>query len=136
MNFFIDLLSLATFDVIYIVVNWLTKMIHFILYKKVIFGKEMIMFFLVIYIDIMAYINEIIFYWGPQFISKFLKSIFKILKVDTKLFSTFHLQTNGQIEQVNQVLEQYLQHMINYCQDDWTLYSFLVEFLIIIFFIF
>ena len=43
-------------------------------------------------------------------------------------FLTFHPQTDGQTERVNQVLEQYLQCSINYQQDDWTEYLPLVEF--------
>ena len=38
------------------------------------------------------------------------------MKID--LFVAFHLQTNGQTERVNQVLEQYLRCTISYHQDD------------------
>jgi hypothetical protein len=48
--------------------------------------------------------------------------------VDIKLSSVFHPQTNGEIERVNQVLEQYLRCTINYQQDDWTSYLPLAEF--------
>jgi hypothetical protein len=48
--------------------------------------------------------------------------------VDIKLSSVFHPQTNGEIERVNQVLEQYLRCTINYQQDDWTSYLPLTEF--------
>lgn len=57
MTFINNLLPLATFDTIYIVVDQLTKMAYFILYKKVIFREETIRFFLDnIYINIMAYL--------------------------------------------------------------------------------
>jgi len=36
-----------------------------------------------------------------------------------KLSSAFHLYTDGQIKWVNQVLEQYLQCITNYHQDNW-----------------
>jgi transposase InsO family protein len=72
--------------------------------------------------------NDIISYQGPQFISKFWRSLLKIPKVDIKLSSAFHPQTNGQTEYVNQVLEQYLRCTINYQQDDWTSYLPLAEF--------
>ena len=54
--------------------------------------------------------------------------VFEILKVDIKLSSAFHPQTDGQTELVNQVLEQYLRCTINYQQDDWIKYLPLAEF--------
>ena len=65
---------------------------------------------------------------GTQFVSKFWRSLFEILKVDIKLSSAFHPQTDGQTERVNQVLEQYLRSTINYQQDDWTEYLPFAEF--------
>jgi hypothetical protein len=54
---------------------------------------------------------------GPEFVSKFWRSLFEILKMDIKLFSAFHLQNRWSDEAcqiVNQVLEQYLRCTINY----------------------
>ena len=42
---------------------------------------------------------------GPQFISKFWKHFFTMLKVFCKLSSGYHPQTNGQTECTNQTLE-------------------------------
>ena len=50
------------------------------------------------------------------------------MQVEIKLSSTFHLQTDGQTERVNQVLEQYLRCTINYQQDNWTSLLPLAEF--------
>jgi hypothetical protein len=50
----------------------------------------------------------------------FLKRFFKLLGVKVKLSSTFHLETNGKMEWVNQILEQYLQCTSNYHQDNWS----------------
>jgi hypothetical protein len=73
-------------------------------------------------------VDDIILDRRPQFVSKFWRSLFKILKVNIKLSSVFHPQTDGQTECVNQVLEQYSRCTINYQQDDWTSYLPLVEF--------
>jgi len=40
-----------------------------------------------------------------------------ILGIESKLPMAFHPQTDGQIERVNQELEQYLRMFINYRQD-------------------
>ena len=63
-----------------------------------------------------------------QFVSKFWRSLFEMLKVDMKLSSAFHPQTDGQTERVNQVLEQYLRCSINYQQDNYTAYLPLAKF--------
>jgi len=43
----------------------------------------------------------------------------EILEIKSKLSTVFHPQTDGQIERVNQELEQYLRMFINYRQEQW-----------------
>ena len=57
---------------------------------------------------------------GPQFVSKFWKHLFKMLKVTCKLSSIYHPQIDGQVERTNQTLEQYLRCFLSYHQDDWA----------------
>jgi transposase len=38
--------------------------------------------------------------------------------IKQKLTTAYHPQANGQTERMNQTIEQYLQHYINYQQDD------------------
>jgi hypothetical protein len=40
----------------------------------------------------------------------------------------FHPQMDGQMEQMNAVMEQYLQAYVNYLQDDWAEWLPLAEF--------
>ena len=42
-----------------------------------------------------------------------------MLKIDTKLSTAYHLQTDGQTERMNQDLEQYLRIFIDYQQEQW-----------------
>ena len=44
----------------------------------------------------------------PQFVAELTKKLNRMLGIETKLLMAFHLQTNGQTEQINQKLEQYL----------------------------
>jgi len=46
-----------------------------------------------------------------------MKELNKLLGIQTKLFIAYHPQTNGQIERVNQKLEQYLRVFINHRQE-------------------
>jgi transposase InsO family protein len=61
------------------------------------------------------------------FLSKFWVSLMELLKVDIRLSTAFHPQTDEQTERVNRVLEQYLRSYCSYQQDDWAELQPLVE---------
>jgi hypothetical protein len=52
--------------------------------------------------------DKIISDWGPQFVSKFSKALAKILDYIIAPSTTYHPQTDGQTERLNQELETYL----------------------------
>jgi transposase InsO family protein len=89
-------------------------MVHFVPCTKTITREEIVRLFVDNIYRYLGLHDDIISDRGPQFMSKFWRSLFEILKVDIKLSSTFHPQTDGQMERVNQVLEQYLRCTINY----------------------
>ena len=51
-----------------------------------------------------------------QFVAEMTKELNNMLGIETKLLTLFHLQTDGQIEYINQELEQYLQIFVDYRQ--------------------
>ena len=57
---------------------------------------------------------------GPQFTSKFMEEFTKVLGTKRKLSMAYHPQTDGQMERINQEIGIFLQHYVNYQQDDWT----------------
>jgi len=56
---------------------------------------------------------------GPQFVSRFIKELCLQLGIKRNSSTAYHSQTDGQTEQINQELEQYLQLYCNYRQNDW-----------------
>jgi hypothetical protein len=60
--------------------------------------------------------------------SKYMKELFAILSTKQNLSITYHPQTDGQTQQMNQNIEQYLCGFINYHQDDWKEWLFTAEF--------
>ena len=50
---------------------------------------------------------------------KLTKELNRMLEIETRLLMVFHLQTDGQTEQMNQELEQYLQFFVEHRQKDW-----------------
>jgi transposase InsO family protein len=120
MDFIVDLPKSKSFDSVFVVVDRLTKMAHFVPCNKTITCKEMARLFLENMYKYHGLPDDIIFDRGTQFTSKFWQSMFKILQVKTNLSSAYHPQTDGQTERVNQVLEQCLKCFINYHQDNWV----------------
>ena len=108
MDFIVDLPPFEGFDSIFIVVDRLKKMAHFVPCNKTVTGEETARLFIDNVYKYHGLPDDIISDQGTQFTSKFWQSLFKILQVKIKLFSAYHPQTNGQTERVNQVLEQYL----------------------------
>ena len=64
---------------------------------------------------------------GSTFVSKFWTQLCSALDVKRKLSTAYHPETDGQTENANQQLEQYLRHFINYVQDNWVSYLPLAE---------
>jgi len=56
---------------------------------------------------------------GPQFAAGLMKELNELLGIKTKLSTAFHPQTDGQMERMNQELEQYLRMFIDHCQEQW-----------------
>jgi hypothetical protein len=65
---------------------------------------------------------------GPQFTSRLWQRICQRLGISTKLSTAFHPETDGQSENSNQILEQYLRAYVSYAQDDWVNWLPLAEF--------
>jgi len=51
---------------------------------------------------------------GPQFVTGLMKELNGLLEIKTKLLTAFHPQTDGQVERMNQELEQYLYMFIDH----------------------
>jgi len=65
---------------------------------------------------------------GLQFAAELTKELNRTLGIETKLLTAFHLQTDGQMEWMNQELEQYLWFFVDHRQKDWPEWLVLAEF--------
>jgi len=65
-----------------------------------------------------------------QFTAELTKELNNMLGTETKLSTSFHPQTDGQIEHINQKLEQYLRFFINHKQKDWLEWLASAEFVV------
>jgi hypothetical protein len=65
---------------------------------------------------------------GPQFITEFMKELYRLLEIKLAAITAYHPQEDGQMERFNEELEQYLRLFINQRQDDWVRLLPFVEF--------
>ena len=64
----------------------------------------------------------------PRFASQFMRELCNILGIKQNISTTYHPHTDGQSEQTNQWLEQYLPFWTNEHQDNWVAYLPMAEF--------
>src|SRR5258708_37886964 len=64
--------------------------------------------------------EEVISDHGSTFISNFSRKLTALLGVKLTPSTSYHLQTNGQTERMNQEIEAYLWVFVSHQQDDWA----------------
>src|SRR5258707_64476 len=72
--------------------------------------------------------EEVISDHRPAFVSNFLHKLAALLGVKLTPSTSYHPQTDGQMERVNQEIEAYLRVFVSHRQDDWVDWLPLVEF--------
>ncbi|EFZ03020.2 reverse transcriptase [Metarhizium robertsii ARSEF 23] len=65
---------------------------------------------------------------GPLFVSEFWKAVCHRLQTNISLSTAYHPETDGQTENANAFLEQYLRQYVSFAQDDWDEWLPLAEF--------
>ena len=105
---FITKLSLAQgYDAILVVVDRFTKMGHFIPTTEKTSTEGLARLFRDNIWKLHGLPDSIISDRGPQFAAGIIKELNDMLEIETKLSTAFYPQTDGQIERMNQELEQY-----------------------------
>ena len=121
------------FNMIMVVVDWLTKMRHYIpcTAKEADSGTSaptMARLFLDHIFQLHGLPETIVSNRGPQFISAFWEHLTASLGIKRKLSTVYHPQTDGQTERANQDLENYLRRYVSWKQDDWVRWLSVAEF--------
>jgi len=126
---FITKLPLAQgYDAILVVVDRFTKMGHFIPTTERTSAEGLARLFKDNVWKLHGLPDSIISDRGPQFAAGIMKELNCILGIETKLLTAFHPQTDGQMERMNQELEQYLQMFIDHRQEQWPEWLGMAEF--------
>jgi len=104
---------------IMVVVDWFTKMAHFIELHEKATAKDVADTFLREVWKLHRLRTEIISDMDAKFSGEFWESLCKMLGVKRRISTAYHPQTDRQTERTNQVLEGYLRTSANYDQNDW-----------------
>jgi len=128
MDFITDLPKSEGYDTILVVIDWLTKMSHFIPCSQDLDARQFANLFIKEIVRLHGLPHDIITDRGILFTSDLWKETTGKLGIERRLSTAFHPQTDGQTERNNAILEQYLRAYINYQQDDWCGYLLLAEF--------
>jgi len=126
---FITKLPLAQgYDLILVVVNRLTKMVHFIPTTEKMLAEGLARLFRDNMWKLHSLPKSIISDKGPQFVAGLIRELNEMLGIKSKLLMVFYPQTDGQTERVNQELEQYLRMFIDHRQEQWPEWLGIAEF--------
>jgi hypothetical protein len=119
MDFIVGLPRSDRKDAIFVCVDRLTKMAHFMPCTSETDSKATAKLFRDTVFRTHGLPDNIISDRGTQFNSEFSKALCHLLNIKQNLSTSFHPQTDGQTERVNGILEQYLRAYCNYQQDNW-----------------
>ena len=108
MDFIMELLESGGYDAIMAVVNSIGKWLQFIEMVTTITAAGAANLYLRNVWKLHGLLCKVISDRGPQFVTLFMKELYWLLRIEAASSTTYHPQTDGQTEQVNQDLEQYL----------------------------
>ena len=108
------------YDAIFVVVDRLTKQAHFVPTTSDVNAATTADMFIDHVWKLHGTPRQVISDRGSQFVSQFLKEVFRRTGITGSTSTAFHPQTDGQTERVNQELEQYLRAFTDMRQSNWS----------------
>jgi hypothetical protein len=106
-------------DSIWVIIDRLTKVAHFILVKTTFGGAALARIYLKEIVRLHGIPRKIVSDRGTQFTSKFWTSLQKAMGTKLDFSTTYHPQTDGQTERVNKVLEDLLRACVLAFDRSW-----------------
>src|SRR5260221_758794 len=128
MDFIEQLPTSEGFTVILVIVDRLTKQSLFIPTHNMVDAPQLARLFLTHVFSKHSAPGHVTSDCRTEFMSHFFCSLGSLLSVKLHFMSGYHPEGDGQTEQINQVLEQYLRAYTNYQQDNWAPLLPLAEF--------
>jgi len=127
-DFITKLPVVAGKDAILVVCDQLSKMTHFVATTEGTLAEDLVRLFRDNVWNLHGLPESVVPDRGPQFAAELMKELNRMLRIEIRLSTAFHPQTDGQTEQMNQELEQYLRFFVDHRQKDWPEWLVLAEF--------
>ena len=133
MNFVTNLLinrdwNEIKYDSILMMIDRLTKMIHYISIIKIINVENLTEVFIKKVVRLHDFSLFIIINKESLFILNFWSTFCYTMKIKRKFFIAFYPQTNEQIERQNNIIKQYFKTYVNFQQNNWMKLFLIIEF--------
>jgi len=128
MDFIKKLPSFSRFDIILVIVDWLTKQVIFIPAHNIITSVDLARLFVLHVFSKHGVSFHVTSDRGLEFVSNFFQSLDTALNMWLYFTSGYYPEGDGQTEHTNQTLKQYLRVYCNYQQDNWSELLPLMEF--------
>ena len=109
-----------SYDSILVIVNRLTKIVHYKLVKVTINAPGLAEVIINVVVRHYGLSDSIVTDWGSLFTSKFWLLLCYFLGIKRRLSTAFHPQTDSQTERQNNTMEAYLRAFVNFEQNDWA----------------
>ena len=115
-------------DAIMVVVDYLSKMAHFLPCNTTLTAEGAARMYLENVFKLHGISESMTSDRGPQFASHFATAFKEMIGTENRLSTAYRPETDGQTEVTNKMVEQYLRRFTNYEQDDWAEWLPLAEF--------
>ncbi|KAI0998268.1 hypothetical protein K3495_g9932 [Podosphaera aphanis] len=106
------------FNCIMVVIDRLTKERHYIPCHTKMKAKDLAKIFVRNVWRLHGLCDSIVSDRGPLFVAEFWKAVCHRLQINVSLSTSYHPETDGQTENANAYMEQYLRQYIDYSQED------------------
>ena len=127
-DFITNLLVSKGYNLIFVVCDRFLKMSHFVMIIEKIMAERLARLFRDNVWKLHRLLESVISDKKPQFMVGLTRELNKMLEIETKLSTTYHPQTDGQIRRINQELKQYLRMYVNHRQNNQSEWLAMVKF--------
>jgi len=115
----VKLLESSGYDTIMMVVDAISKRVHFIPMHTTVTAEGAVRLFLHYIWKLHSFLKRVVSDRGPQFVALFTKKLYRLLGIQISSSTAWHPQMGRQMERVNQELDQFLRLFVIKRQDNW-----------------
>ena len=117
-DFITKLPVVARKDIILVVCDMLSKITYFVTTTEGMLVEGLVRLFRDNVWKLHELLESMVSDRGPQFAAELMKKLNRMLGIEMRLSTAFHPQTDRQTERINQEIGTFLEHYVNYQQDN------------------